>query len=101
MNSDNILVLKQGEIVEQGTHNNLLAANGEYARMWNSQQQAMEIEAKIKAMREHAASLNIDAVSPRDPTEASQPSGDSLRSLPNVAAAAQRVIKEAQHSSKV
>lgn len=32
--ADQILVLDQGRIVEQGTHQQLLAANGHYARMW-------------------------------------------------------------------
>lgn len=36
--ADNILVLKQGRLAEQGSHNELLAANGEYARMWQLQQ---------------------------------------------------------------
>jgi ABC-type transport system involved in Fe-S cluster assembly fused permease/ATPase subunit len=36
--ADNIIVLKQGRLAEQGSHNELLAANGEYARMWQLQQ---------------------------------------------------------------
>lgn len=36
--ADKIIVMKQGRVVEQGQHHQLLAANGEYARMWQLQQ---------------------------------------------------------------
>ncbi len=35
--ADMILVMDQGDIVEQGTHEDLLARNGYYARLYNSQ----------------------------------------------------------------
>ena len=38
--ADEILVLDQGEIVERGTHTQLLAHNGLYASMWNCQREA-------------------------------------------------------------
>jgi ATP-binding cassette subfamily B protein len=35
--ADQILVMEQGNIVERGTHDELLAKNGEYAKLYNSQ----------------------------------------------------------------
>lgn len=35
--ADNILVLDQGRLVEQGTHDALLARNGNYAKLWQVQ----------------------------------------------------------------
>jgi ATP-binding cassette subfamily B protein len=37
VNADTILVVNDGEIVEQGTHQELLAKNGFYAEIYNSQ----------------------------------------------------------------
>ncbi len=36
-NADNILVMEHGDVVEQGTHKELLAKDGVYARLYNSQ----------------------------------------------------------------
>ena len=35
--SDTIIVLENGEIIEQGTHENLLSMNGKYASLWSVQ----------------------------------------------------------------
>ncbi len=40
--SDNILVLDQGKLVEQGSHNDLLRRDGLYAEMWARQAQESE-----------------------------------------------------------
>ena len=36
-NADQILVMNHGEIIERGTHEQLLDANGFYANLYNSQ----------------------------------------------------------------
>lgn len=41
-NADLILVMNQGDIIEQGTHEELLAKNGFYANLYNSQFQEAE-----------------------------------------------------------
>lgn len=38
-NCDQIFVLKDGKLLENGTHINLLNKNGIYAQMWESQNQ--------------------------------------------------------------
>ena len=38
VDSDNIIVMNQGEIVEQGSHQELLALSGQYSKMWQLQQ---------------------------------------------------------------
>ena len=43
-NADLILVMKDGNIVEQGNHNDLLEQNGFYAELYNSQFQNAEVE---------------------------------------------------------
>merc|ERR1712150_415451 len=35
--ADNIVVLGDGKVIEQGTHDELLQTNGKYAEMWNMQ----------------------------------------------------------------
>jgi len=42
IDSDNIIVMSDGEIVEQGTHKQLLALQGKYSKMWQLQQSASE-----------------------------------------------------------
>ena len=51
MDADQILVLAQGRIVERGSHRELLAARGEYARMWALQQQAAAAEETLERVK--------------------------------------------------
>ena len=48
VDADEVIVLAAGRVVERGTHNALLAANGVYADMW-SRQQAEAEEARLEA----------------------------------------------------
>jgi len=48
MDADQILVMSRGRIVERGTHRELLAVDGEYARMWALQQREAEAEAVLE-----------------------------------------------------
>ncbi len=50
--ADEIIVLKDGQIVERGTHRKLLEQNGLYASMWNRQREASEAEERLRQMRE-------------------------------------------------
>lgn len=47
VDADEIIVLRAGRIVERGRHRDLLNAKGEYATMWQKQQEAKELESKL------------------------------------------------------
>jgi len=51
MDADQIVVLAQGRIVERGSHRELLAGGGEYARMWALQQQAAAAEETLERVK--------------------------------------------------
>jgi ATP-binding cassette subfamily B protein len=53
--ADEIIVLDQGEIVERGTHQHLLASDGLYASMWNRQREA-------EAARERLALIGDESI---------------------------------------
>ncbi|MET3560212.1 ATP-binding cassette subfamily B protein [Bartonella japonica] len=52
INADEILVLKNGRIIENGTHAELLRKKGLYASMWNKQLEASQAEEKLRKIRE-------------------------------------------------
>jgi len=56
--ADEILVLDAGEIIERGTHDELLARGGSYFALWQRQQEATQAKAKLVELEEQA-----DAVS--------------------------------------
>lgn len=60
VDADQILVLERGRIAEHGTHGELLATAGAYARMWNSQEQ---LSAYAYADDEEAEDMGADAES--------------------------------------
>jgi ATP-binding cassette subfamily B protein len=52
--ADEIIVLRDGEIAERGTHHRLLAKQGLYAQMWNRQREATEAEERLRKTAEDA-----------------------------------------------
>lgn len=49
MSADQIAVLDRGRLVELGKHDELVAANGLYARLWSRHQQAQNWELKVRS----------------------------------------------------
>jgi ATP-binding cassette subfamily B protein len=47
VHADNIIVLEHGELVEQGTHAELLARGGSYASLWKRQREADEARERL------------------------------------------------------
>ena len=54
VHADNILVLEQGQLVEQGTHAELLAKDGLYASLWNRQRRAEQAREELARTLEEA-----------------------------------------------
>ncbi len=48
INADEIIVLRDGEIAERGTHRNLLEQKGLYAQMWQRQLEATKAEEQLR-----------------------------------------------------
>jgi ABC-type transport system involved in Fe-S cluster assembly fused permease/ATPase subunit len=65
INADEIIVIEAGQVVERGTHSQLLAKGGLYAGMWNRQREA---DAAREKLREVA-----DEITPRDKPNAEPP----------------------------
>jgi len=56
--ADEIIVLDRGAIVERGTHQQLLAAGGLYASMWNRQREAEEAREKLARVADDGRAPN-------------------------------------------
>ncbi|MEM7537290.1 MAG: ABC transporter ATP-binding protein/permease [Chloroflexota bacterium] len=50
IDADEILVLKEGEVVEKGSHAVLLERNGEYRSMWDRQQEVQEYQTRLEVL---------------------------------------------------
>jgi ATP-binding cassette subfamily B protein len=50
--ADEIIVLRDGQIAERGTHAGLLDQDGLYASMWNRQREATQAEEQLRKVRE-------------------------------------------------
>jgi ABC-type transport system involved in Fe-S cluster assembly fused permease/ATPase subunit len=57
IHADNIIVLDHGEIVEQGTHMELLAKGGLYASLWTRQREADEARERLAHVLDSDAEL--------------------------------------------
>ncbi len=66
--ADEILVLRQGKIVERGKHKALLRKKGLYAEMWNRQREASEAEERLRAAREDDTLGFVTRKAPQDDT---------------------------------
>jgi ATP-binding cassette subfamily B protein len=64
--ADEIIVLKDGQIAERGTHPALLRKDGLYASMWARQREASEAEERLRIARE---SDDLGIVTRRRPAE--------------------------------
>ncbi len=52
IDADEIIVLKEGQVVERGVHSDLLALDGEYASLWKKQQEAQEYKRKLEEIQD-------------------------------------------------
>lgn len=52
VSADEIIVLRDGQIAERGTHPELLALDGLYAQMWNRQREAAEASERLRAAQQ-------------------------------------------------
>ena len=50
VDADEILVLDEGEIIERGSHKGLLEKEGVYNKMWFRQQEAKEVQERLKIL---------------------------------------------------
>jgi ATP-binding cassette subfamily B protein len=62
VHADTILVLDKGNLVEQGTHAELMARNGLYASLWNRQRQAEKAREELAQALEQEKRLDGEKV---------------------------------------
>ena len=62
VHADTIIVLDKGELVEQGTHADLMSKNGLYASLWNRQRQAEKAREELALALEAAKTLEGEKI---------------------------------------
>ena len=62
VHADTIIVLDKGELVEQGTHADLMAKNGLYASLWNRQRQAEKAREELALALEAAKGIDGEKI---------------------------------------
>ncbi|KAH9020826.1 hypothetical protein EDB85DRAFT_2152777 [Lactarius pseudohatsudake] len=94
-NADLILVLKDGQIIEQGTHRELLELNGVFAAMWADQISATGEQAVDGGPREALNGYQIDGVAPiSEPTIADIDAGPTQDTAELLAEASEAPAEE-------
>ena len=62
VHADNILVLDKGQLIEQGTHAELMVKGGLYASLWNRQRQAEKAREELAAALEQEKRLEGEKI---------------------------------------
>jgi ATP-binding cassette subfamily B protein len=72
IHADRIIVLRDGSVVERGTHQGLLADGGLYASMWNRQQEAAAAAERLRIARETDREGFLERGSDTEPATAAE-----------------------------